>query len=51
MKKEETPVTQTTEVPPVTEPTNETKEGRKINRRIELILSPNLDDLYDILEE
>ena len=31
--------------------TNETKEGRKINRRIELILSPNLDDLYDILEE
>ena len=29
----------------------ETKEGRKINRRIELILSPNLDDLYDILEE
>lgn len=31
--------------------TNETIEGRKINRRIELILSPNLDDLYDILEE
>lgn len=31
--------------------TNETKEGRKINRRIELILAPNLDDLYDILEE
>ncbi len=31
--------------------TNETIEGRKINRRIELILAPNLDDLYDILEE
>ena len=31
--------------------TNETQDGRKINRRIELILSPNLDDLYDILEE
>ena len=31
--------------------TNETVEGRKMNRRIELILSPNLDDLYDILEE
>ena len=31
--------------------TNETVEGRKMNRRIEMILSPNLDDLYDILEE
>ena len=31
--------------------TNETVEGRKMNRRIELILSPNLDDLYDILED
>jgi len=31
--------------------TNETTEGRKMNRRIEMILSPNLDDLYDILEE
>ena len=30
---------------------NETDEGRKMNRRIEMILSPNLDDLYDILEE
>ena len=26
-------------------------KGRKMNRRIEMILSPNLDDLYDILEE
>ena len=31
--------------------TNETPEGRKMNRRIEMILSPSLDDLYDILEE
>tara|TARA_B100000161_G_scaffold85397_1_gene59678 strand:+ start:237 stop:1235 length:999 start_codon:yes stop_codon:yes gene_type:complete len=31
--------------------TNETPEGRKMNRRIEMILSPNLDDLFDILEE
>lgn len=31
--------------------TNESVEGRKMNRRIEMILSPNLDDLYDILEE
>ena len=31
--------------------TNETVEGRKMNRRIEMIISPNLDDLYDILEE
>ncbi|MBE50407.1 MAG: cell envelope biogenesis protein OmpA [Flavobacteriales bacterium] len=30
---------------------NKTIEGRKMNRRIELILSPNLDDLYRILEE
>ena len=30
---------------------NETVEGRRMNRRIEMILSPNLDDLYDILEE
>ena len=30
---------------------NETPEGRKMNRRIEMILSPNLDDLFDILEE
>ena len=30
---------------------NETDEGRRMNRRIEMILSPNLDDLYDILEE
>ena len=29
---------------------NETAKGRKMNRRIEMILSPNLDDLYDILE-
>lgn len=31
--------------------TNESFEGRKMNRRIEMILSPNLDDLYEILEE
>ena len=31
--------------------TNETPEGRKMNRRIEMIISPSLDDLYDILEE
>lgn len=31
--------------------TNESIEGRKMNRRIEMIISPNLDDLYDILEE
>ena len=31
--------------------TNETVEGRKMNRRIDMILSPNLDDLYKILEE
>jgi len=30
---------------------NETKEGRSSNRRIEMILSPNLDDLFDLLEE
>jgi chemotaxis protein MotB len=31
--------------------TNDTKEGRSANRRIEMILSPNLDDLFDLLEE
>ena len=30
---------------------NKTKEGRSSNRRIEMILSPNLDDLFDLLEE
>ena len=29
---------------------NNTKEGRSANRRIEMILSPNLDDLYELLE-
>jgi len=29
---------------------NDTKEGRNSNRRIEMILSPNLDDLFDLLE-
>ena len=29
---------------------NETKQGRSSNRRIEIILSPNLDDLFDLLE-
>jgi len=30
---------------------NETKEGRSSNRRIEMILSPNLDDLFDLLDK
>ena len=30
--------------------TNKTKEGRSANRRIEMILSPNLDDLFKLLE-
>ena len=30
---------------------NDSVEGRKMNRRIEMILSPNLDDLFDLLEE
>ena len=30
---------------------NKTKEGRSANRRIEMILSPNLDDLFELLEE
>jgi len=29
---------------------NDTKEGRSSNRRIEMILSPNLDDLFDLLD-
>jgi chemotaxis protein MotB len=29
---------------------NQTKEGRSSNRRIEMILSPNLDDLFDLLD-
>ena len=29
---------------------NNTKEGRSSNRRIEMILSPNLDDLFDLLD-
>ncbi len=31
--------------------TNKTKAGRSANRRIEMILSPNLDDLFELLEE
>ncbi len=31
--------------------TNATSEGRSANRRIEIILAPNLDDLFDLLEE
>ncbi len=31
--------------------TNTTAEGRSKNRRIEMILSPNLDDLFKLLEE
>ena len=30
--------------------TNNTREGRSANRRIEIILSPKLDDLYKMLE-
>jgi chemotaxis protein MotB len=30
--------------------TNETKEGRQKNRRTEIIISPNLDELFKILE-
>lgn len=30
---------------------NATNEGRSANRRIEMILSPNLDDLFKLLEE
>ena len=29
---------------------NTTKEGRRKNRRIEMILTPNLDDLFKLLE-
>ena len=31
--------------------TNKTKEGRGANRRIDMILSPNLDDLFKLLEK
>lgn len=31
--------------------TNKTTEGRNANRRIEMILSPNLDDLFKLLEK
>ena len=31
--------------------TNKTKEGRSANRRIEMILSPNLDDLFELLDD
>jgi len=30
---------------------NNTSEGRASNRRIEIILAPNLDDLFDLLED
>ena len=30
---------------------NQTVEGRSVNRRIEMILSPNLDDLFKLLED
>ena len=30
--------------------TNKTQEGRGVNRRIEMILSPNLDDLFELLD-
>ena len=31
--------------------TNKIKEGRSANRRIEMILSPNLDDLFELLDD
>jgi chemotaxis protein MotB len=31
--------------------TNNTSDGRSKNRRIEMILSPNLDDLFKLLDE
>lgn len=31
--------------------TNETKDGRALNRRTEIILSPKLDELFDFLEQ
>ncbi|MBL4707564.1 MAG: hypothetical protein JKY48_03890, partial [Flavobacteriales bacterium] len=30
--------------------TNDTKEGRSKNRRTEIILSPKLDELFELLE-
>ena len=36
------------EFSPIT--SNKTREGRSANRRIEMILSPNLDDLFKLLE-
>ena len=30
---------------------NDTAEGKKKNRRIEIILTPNLDELYNLLDE
>ena len=30
---------------------NKTKEGRSANRRIEMIVSPNLDDLFKLLND
>jgi chemotaxis protein MotB len=30
---------------------NKTKEGRELNRRTEIILTPKLDELFDIIEE
>ena len=31
--------------------TNDTKEGKQKNRRIEIILSPNLDELYELISK
>ena len=30
---------------------NSTSDGRDANRRIEMIISPNLDDLFELLNE
>ena len=31
--------------------TNETKEGRALNRRIEIVILPKLDELYNLIQK